>query len=198
MDEITREHIFEPFFTTKEVGKGTGLGLSTVYGIVKQHSGYITVSSKPGQGTTFHIYFPVVRTEEEKRTLDSQEMKGGTETILIAEDDPAVRKLQKSILERYGYTTIEAGNGEEAVRQFQENRERIDLIVMDVVMPRKNGKEVYDEVRSMDPDMKVLFASGYTGDVVLDKGVEDTAVDFIRKPIMPAEFLKKVREVLDR
>jgi two-component system, cell cycle sensor histidine kinase and response regulator CckA len=197
IDEKTRDHIFEPFFTTKEVGKGTGLGLSTVYGIVKQHHGYIIVNSTLNRGTTFLIYFPSTKVPVEEKKFYPQELKRGTEVILVAEDDQGVRKLITEILGRYGYATIEARDGEEALRIFNENKQ-IDLIVMDVIMPGIKGGEVFEEIRKTDPAVKILFMSGYARDVVIDKGVEGALVDFVRKPIMPREFLLKVREVLDR
>jgi two-component system, cell cycle sensor histidine kinase and response regulator CckA len=198
MDEKTKEHIFEPFFTTKELGKGTGLGLSTVYGAVKQHGGYIAVDSAPNRGTVFQIYFPLVHSRQEEAVLVPQEAKGGTETILVAEDDLGVRKLIIDVLGRHGYAPIEATDGVEALRLFMDHKDTINLVICDVVMPKMNGREVYEEIKRTSPTMKVLFTSGYTSDVIIDKGVEDATVDFIRKPIKPLEFLTKVREVLDR
>jgi PAS domain S-box-containing protein len=199
MDEKTRNRIFEPFFTTKEVGKGTGLGLSMVYGIVKQHNGYITVDSEPGKGTTFKIYLPLVRPPaEEKNTKQPAAAARGTETVLLAEDDVAVRNLTRSVLEDFGYRVIEAADGEEAVRKFGENKGAVDLLVLDIIMPKKNGKEAYQEIRKIQPDIRALFTSGYTADIVHKKGILDTGLDFVLKPITPTEFLKKVREVLDR
>jgi PAS domain S-box-containing protein len=198
MDEKTKEHVFEPFFTTKEVGKGTGLGLSTVYGVVKQHNGYITVDSRPNKGTMFRIWFPLVRSREEEAAPEPRDTKKGTETILVAEDDPGARMLIVDILRRYGYAPIEAVDGAEAVRLFIDNKEKINVVICDVVMPKMNGKEVYEEIKKVRPDIKVLFTSGYTRDVIIDKGVEDAAVDFITKPIKPGAFLNKVRDVLDR
>ncbi len=197
MDENTKEHIFDPFFTTKEVGKGTGLGLSTVYGVVKQHNGYIIVSSSKGKGTTFSIYFPIVRAAaiEEEPSLSSA--RGGEETILIAEDNDSVRLLIKDVLAGYGYSPVEAGDGEDALLKFGLHRQ-IDLVIMDSVMPKMNGREVYDEIRKTNPDIKVLFTSGYTRDVVLDKGIEAKQLDFLSKPIKPEDLLRKVREILDR
>jgi PAS domain S-box-containing protein len=198
LDEKTRQKIFEPFFTTKEVGKGTGLGLSIVYGIIKQHNGYINVTSELDKGTTFHIYLPVVTTSTEETKLASIDVKGGTETILLAEDNPDLQKLQEEVLNSKGYTTIAATDGEMAIARFMELKDSIDLLILDVVMPKKNGKEVFDEIRKIRPDVKVLFTSGYTGDVVIDKGVYDSAVEFIQKPTSPNELLGKIREVLDK
>lgn len=197
MDKKTRERIFDPFFTTKEVGKGTGLGLATVYGIVKQHSGYITVKSKPNQGTTFSIYFPAakVKVNEEQDTVTP--IITGNETILIAEDDNEVRNLVREALQTYGYTTIEAIDGEDAIDKFKQNRP-INLIVLDMMMPKKNGYKVYEEIHRIDPHIKVIFISGYTRDIVLDKGIEQREFDFIAKPLLFDELLNKIREMLDR
>ncbi len=198
MDESIKEHIFEPFFTTKEVGRGTGLGLSTVYGVVKQHNGYITVDSTQNRGTTFQMYFPVAHLQEEMAEDRATDIPRGSETVLVAEDDPAVRRLVVDILKRYGYGTVEAVDGQEALKKFIDNKEKINLIIMDVVMPKMNGKEVYDQIRTANPNIRVLFTSGYTRDVIVDRGVEDSLADFIKKPIQPLEFLRKVREILDR
>ena len=191
--------MFEPFFTTKEVGKGTGLGLSIVYGIVKQHSGYITVESEQGKGTVFHIYLPEVRAEVAPETKEAQpDMQGGTETILLAEDNLDIRRVTSHTLAISGYTVIEAADGRDAVEKFREHQDEIKLIILDVVMPEKNGKEAYEEIRTMRHDIKALFMSGYTSDVVFDKGVLAKALDYIAKPIAPNELLHKVRNILDR
>ncbi|MCX5813430.1 MAG: ATP-binding protein [Proteobacteria bacterium] len=198
MDEKTREKIFEPFFTTKEVGKGTGLGLSMVYGIVKQHNGYINAYSELNKGTTFQIYLPRIKNGAEEIERAPLDVKGGTETILIAEDNLDIRVLIRKILHSKGYTVIESIDGEDAIKTFMEHKDSVVLLILDVVMPRKNGKEVYEEIRKIKSHIKVLFTSGYTGDVVLEKGIHDEAVDFISKPLSPDELLLKVREVLDR
>ncbi len=198
IDDKARERIFEPFYTTKEVGKGTGLGLSIVYGIVKQHSGYITVYSEPGQGTTFRIYLPAVTRPAPAQQADAQlSAPHGTETILVAEDDVTVRSLVKEILEQYGYTVIEAVDGEDAVRRFAEHKNTVKLLILDVIMPKKNGKEVYLAISRDHPGVKVLFASGYTADILSRKGVLEDSRDFIPKPISSMDLLKRVREKLD-
>ncbi len=199
MDEITRNRIFEPFFTTKEVGKGTGLGLAMVYGITKQHNGYILVNSEPGKGTTFNVHFPLIpSTAHGASTEEAFTIPRGIETVLLAEDDSAVRQLTNNVLEDFGYAVIEAVDGEDAVKKFAENKDRIRLLVLDIVMPKKNGKEAYQEISKIRPGIKVLFTSGYTADIIHRKGILETGLDFILKPISPAIFLKKVREVLDK
>ena len=200
MEEKTRIKIFEPFFTTKEVGKGTGLGLAMVYGIVKQHSGYINVYSEPGQGTTFKLYLPLTAGPDRRRSPSefSADSQQGTETVLLAEDDEEVRRLTKTVLQDFGYSVIEAADGEEAVRKFLENREKVDLLVLDIIMPRKNGRETYLEIKAARPGIKALFTSGYTADVIHKKGILETGLDFVLKPISPTDFLNKVREVLDK
>ncbi len=197
MDEATLEKIYDPFFTTKEVGKGTGLGLATVYGIVQQHNGYIAVESKPNKGTTFHLYFPItgMRADEERDAAATTVT--GNETILIAEDDDEVRHFVQEALQEYGYTIIEAVEGEDAMDKFRQNRP-INLIILDSVMPKKNGREVYEEIHRIAPHVKVLFTSGYTKDIILDKGVEDGEFDFIAKPLLLDELLEKIRQILDR
>ena len=191
--------IFDPFFTTKEVGKGTGLGLASVYGIVKQHGGYVTVTSEILNGTTFDIYLPATETGELRNTSASLEkIEAGTETILVVEDDRDVRNMLTQMLLIHGYRTIEARDGEEAIRLYRGNKEEIDLIIIDVVMPKMNGKQVFEEITKMNPDARAIFVSGYTGDVVIDKGIESEKVDFLSKPLSASELFTKIREVLDR
>ncbi|RNC67918.1 MAG: hybrid sensor histidine kinase/response regulator [Desulfuromonadales bacterium] len=199
MDEETRERIFDPFFTTKEVGKGTGLGLSMVYGIVKQHNGFITVDSELEKGTTLRIYLPIVeKMNVAERTSEPLVARGNRETVLVAEDDKDVRKLSKHVLERQGYTVIEAVDGADALKRFQENQGGIDLVLLDVVMPKKNGQTVLEEIRKVQPSMKALFISGYTQDIINRKGVIDEGINFIAKPVKPDELLAKVQEVLQQ
>ena len=198
IDEKIKERIFEPFFTTKDVGKGTGLGLAMVYGIIKQHNGYINLYSEPGKGTTFKLYLPLI---ESKAEDDQPEvfplLKTGTETILICEDDLQVRGLMKEILEKAGYEIIEAEDGEDSIRIFNQHKDRLHLLILDVVMPKKNGKEVYDEIKKAKPDIKVVFVSGYSADIIHKKGIMEEGMEFISKPILPGDFLAKVRDVLD-
>ena len=200
MDAQTKKRIFDPFFTTKEVGKGTGLGLSIVYGIVKQHKGFINVYSEPGRGTTFSIYLPLANRELLVKTepTDMAYPKGGSETILMAEDDSLVRELSKTVLTEYGYTVIEATNGEEALQKFLENRDSIRLLLLDVVMPKKNGKEVHEEIKKMGANVKVIFLSGYPAEMVNDTGLLGQGAQLIMKPVHPQHLLRTIREELDR
>ena len=197
MDETVTDKIFEPFFTTKETGKGTGLGLATVYGIVKQHGGYITVYSEVNVGTTFRIYFPAVRTKADEERPVFFHVKRGDETILVAEDNEEVRRFVKDIFKLYGYKTIEAVDGEDAVEKFKHEKD-IDLVILDSVMPKMNGREAYDEIVRIRPDARVLFMSGHTRDILLDKGIGEKEFAFISKPLVPNELLQLVREILDR
>ncbi len=199
MDEKTKERIFEPFFTTKEVGKGTGLGLSIVHGIIKQHNGNINVYSELGRGTTFKIYLPLVKSEFNlKHVEDLPPLRGGTETVLVAEDESDVRRLIREVMEEHGYRVIEAVDGEDALVKFAENKDAINLLLIDVVMPKKNGKEVYEAIKALKPNIKALFMSGYTADIIHKKGTLNISLDFIQKPLSPEELLRKVRKVLDR
>jgi len=199
MGEKTKERIFEPFFTTKESGKGTGLGLAIVYGIVKQHNGYINVYSELGKGTTFKIYLPLTASEiREIRPAELIFPAGGTETILMAEDDSDVREITKAILEEFGYTVIAAEDGDDAIEKFIENKDEINLILLDVIMPKKNGRETCKEIKKIKPDIKVLFTSGYPADIANRNELLEEGVDFIPKPVSPTEFLKKVRDMLDK
>ena len=199
MDAATQQHIFDPFFTTKEVGKGTGLGLAVVYGIIKQHEGFITVYSEPRQGTTFKIYLPLISAGVEEDIQQVEERPaGGTEAILLAEDDETVRTLTTTVLKEFGYTVIAAVDGQDAVDKYKENRGRIMLLLFDIIMPKKNGKEAYDEIRALQPDIKILFQSGYAPDLVRQKVLLDAKTPVMYKPGSPSELLKQVRSVLDK
>ena len=200
MDAETQKKIFEPFYTTKRVGEGTGLGLAICYGIVKQHSGYIRVYSEPGQGTVFKIYLPL---REESTFFDKNKeagvtVKSGNETVLVAEDDASLMRLVTIVLESYGYAVITAVNGEDAIAKFMENRERISIVLLDMIMPKKSGKEVSEAIRKVSPGVKILFSSGYTNDIIQVKELTEAGSDFIHKPFTPKDLLLKVREILDR
>ena len=201
MDKETLRRIFQPFFTTKEVGKGTGLGLSIVYGIIKQHRGYINVESEPGKGATFRIYLPVITkstVEEEKSTpLPVPAYLSGTDTILLAEDEEDVRNLAKSLLEDAGYKVIAAVNGYDTINKFMGNKDTINLLLLDVIMPTKNGQEAYEEIRKIRPGIKALFMSGYSESVIHQKTILKEGLYYISKPFSQTMLLKKVREILD-
>ncbi len=198
LDEMTQARIFEPFFTTKEMGRGTGLGLAMVYGVVKQNDGFINVYSEVGKGTTFRIYLPEVIVKIEQRNdVEIQSPVGGTETILVVEDDRALRKLAVTLLEKYGYTVIEAIDGDDALVRFDEYKKSIDLLITDVVIPKRSGIEVFEEIKKFNPGTKVLFLSGYSKDIAQKKGILDTSVNFLQKPVSPNTLLKKIREILN-
>lgn len=198
MDRATLSHIFEPFFTTKETGKGTGLGLAVVYGIVKQHGGHLRIESAPGRGTTFKIYFPAVeaRTAAPPREKSAR-LPQGTETILLVEDHEVVRKASARSLEHYGYTVLTAGNAEEAMQLFQAHRDEIALLVTDVVMPGMGGEALYKRLSAERPELKVLYVSGYTANMLPSHDAAEILRPFLNKPYTPQGLAQKVREVLE-
>ena len=198
MDEKTRERVFDPFFTTKGPDKGTGLGLAMVYGIVKQHDGFIHLYSEPGKGTAFKVYFPAIEAQPDAvPTIRREEIvRGGTETILLAEDEEAIRALAERILTGFGYTVLVARNGEEAIEILRQNKE-IVLAVLDVVMPRKGGKEAFEEMHKQNPRLKVIFMSGYSSNGIHDSFVLIAGMPFLQKPFGPTILARKIREVLD-
>ena len=199
MDREVLSHIFEPFFTTKEQGKGTGLGLSTVYGIVKQSEGHITCYSEPGKGTTFTIYFPrIVEARAEAPTpLPDAQPRRGTETILLVEDEEAVRGFARTVLERNGYRVLEAAGGMDALARVAAREHEVDLLVTDVVMPQMSGRELARNLSDLSPGVKVLYVSGYTGNAILHSAIIDQGADFLQKPFSSRELLAKIRELLD-
>ena len=200
MDAETQKKIFEPFFTTKGIGQGTGLGLAISYGILKQHNGYIKVYSECGEGTVFKILLPlcVEPISAPKQENAAVSIKGGDETILVAEDDASLKKFIRISLESFGYEVITAEDGEEAIEKFKENSERIDIVLLDMIMPKKNGKEVSEAIKKISPGMSVFFTSGYTMDVIKTKEAMEMGFDFIHKPFQSKDLLMKVREILDR
>jgi two-component system, cell cycle sensor histidine kinase and response regulator CckA len=199
MDFETQGRIFEPFFTTKEIGKGTGLGLSTVYGIVKESGGNIEVYSEPNQGSIFKIHLPRVEenTLPKAAGLPDQIQARGTETLLLVEDDPMVRKLTVSILREQGYTVLEAAEGDDAVRVAQQHLGPIHLVLSDVVLPGMGCREVVEKVVGLHPDVKIVYFSGYAGDAVIRQGLVEGHINFLEKPFTVAQLAKKVREVLE-
>jgi PAS domain S-box-containing protein len=199
MDRETMGHIFEPFFTTKEVGKGTGLGLASVYGIVKNHGGYIACYSEIGQGTTFKIYLPAIEPADtdEPKDVGVKQHKGGTETILVVDDENSIRDFASQVLIRFGYTVLTAAGGEEALEIYLGNPRDIDLVVMDLGMPGMGGRKCLEELVRIDPAVKVLIASGYSIDGQVKKAIEAGAEGFVAKPYQLTDLLDKVRVVLD-
>ncbi|MBU1543137.1 MAG: PAS domain S-box protein [Proteobacteria bacterium] len=199
MDKNILNHLFEPFFTTKDVGQGTGLGLATVYGIVKQNSGFITVYSEPGQGSTFRIYLP--RFFSENAAISSipekQPISGGTETILVVEDEQAILRMTCLMLERNGYSVISADTPSRAMEKAESHSGIIDLLMTDVVMPEMNGRDLAGKIALLHPEIRFLFMSGYTADVIAHQGILDEGVTFIQKPFSMADLTQKVRKVLD-
>ena len=198
MDAATKARLFEPFFTTKGPGRGTGLGLATVYSIVKQSGGYIWVYSEEGHGTTFKIYLPRVAGSPEKGVVSPPApVAGGSETVLVVEDQAEVRELTKRILEARGYTVLTADDGKQAVQLAGQHGKRIDLLLTDVVMPGMNGRELALSLAAQRSDIKVLFVSGYTGEAIRQHGLLELGAAFLQKPFTPDVLTRKVREVLD-
>ena len=199
MDKETLAQIFEPFFTTKGLGEGTGLGLSTVYGIVKQNNGFINVYSEPGLGTTFTIYLPRYKGEAEKaQTKDTAALaKRGRETILLVEDEPAILNITTMILTNQGYTVLAANSPIEAIRLAGDHADEINLLMTDVVMPEMNGRDLAKELQSEYPQLRCLYMSGYTANVIAHHGVLDAGLYFIQKPYSMNALADKLREVLD-
>jgi len=198
MDAKTAEHAFEPFFTTKPSGKGTGLGLATVHGIVKQSGGYVWLSSEPGRGTTFKVFLPrVERTDEAPARAKPAAAARGTETILLTEDDAPLRRLAQRVLEQQGYTVLPAATPTEALAIANAGGAAIDLLVTDVVMPEMNGRALAELIVASDPEIRVLYMSGYTDDAVVRRGVLQHGMHFIQKPFDPDLFAHRVRETLD-
>ena len=199
MTEEVKAHLFEPFFTTKPPGKGTGLGLATCFGIAKQSRAHIAVESELGKGTTFRFYFPQVQESVEpvQAVGPGAPAAGGSETVLLVEDEPMVRELAALALRERGYTVVEAGDGEEGLRAAQQHKGKIDLVLTDVVMPAMGGKEMAVALRASRPDLKVLFTSGYSEEVIGEHGVARRGKNFLQKPFLAASLARHVREVLD-
>jgi len=200
MDPDTQARIFEPFFTTKEPGKGTGLGLSTVYGIVRQSGGQVTVESVPGQGSTFTVFLP--RYEGPGDALparpDRRALPGGREILLLVEDEAAVRSSARRLLERYGYTVLEARHGADALRIVEEGASGpVDLVLTDLVMPEMGGRELVERLRTRRPSLKVLYMSGYTEKAITDDGIMPPHTGFVEKPFTVEQLLRRLRELLD-
>jgi CheY-like chemotaxis protein len=200
MDKATQARMFEPFFTTKEIGKGTGLGLATVFGIVQQSEGAISVCSELGTGTTFRLYFPMDHAEPTARisvSLPANDSLRGSEKILVVEDDERVRTLACTILRKYGYHALEAQSGGDAFLLCEQDEATIHLLLTDMVMPRMSGRELAKRLLIVRPQMRVLYMSGYTSDAALRQSTHDSTIAFLQKPITPEALARKVRETLD-
>jgi two-component system, cell cycle sensor histidine kinase and response regulator CckA len=200
MDEKTQSHLFEPFFTTKSAGRGTGLGLATAYGIVRQSGGAIAFQSELGRGTTARIYLPLSESRKGSSAEDDAALQSpvtGAETILVVEDETRVRKLMVGVLTSRGYRVLEATRGEEALRMCQDRSTRIDLAVVDVVMPEMSGPEFARRIRPSCPHLRILFISGYTDEAIVHHGIEESGAAFLQKPFLPDALARKVRQVLD-
>ena len=197
MDKSTMERIFDPFFTTKEMGRGTGLGLASVYGIIKAHGGYIDVESKKGQGSTFSVYLSVSEKKYRKVVKTAVEITKGTETILLTDDEENILEVSQDILEAMGYRVFTAGDGNEAIEVYKKNRNDIDIVLLDIVMPNMGGGKAYDRMKEINPDIKVLLLSGYSIDGEARKILERGCNGFIQKPFDIKELSAKLREILD-
>jgi CheY-like chemotaxis protein len=202
MDAKTLAHIFEPFFTTKEIGKGTGLGLATVYGIVKQHDGWLEVTSEPGKGTTFDIFFPAgseMATAAKKEIVSSAPVIGGTETILVVEDEPVLREMTRDILAECGYKILEASSGKDALAVWSRRTGQIDLLLTDMMMPEGlSGMDLAEKLLAGQPRLKIIFTSGYTANEISPEVLARTNAQFLQKPYTHADLAKTVRECLDK
>jgi CheY-like chemotaxis protein len=200
MDEQVQARLFEPFFTTKEVGQGTGLGLAVVYGIVKQHHGVIRVQSQPGQGTTFLLYFsavePKTESAEERGPLEAQAVLGGSETILLVEDDPDIQLIMSEMLQEHGYRVLMANDGEEGLHLFEQHASSIALVIADIMMPRMKGRQFQEHVRRKRADTKVLVMSGYQEMDLKRRNLLDPGSAFLQKPFDLDVFAAKVHELI--
>ena len=200
MDSTVRERIFEPFFTTKGIEKSAGLGLATVYGIVKQHCGFILVDSEPGHGSTFHIFLPVsgaVASVDCPPFVPSLAVRGGTETILLAEDHEGVREMAQATLESLGYRILVAHDGEEAVEMFSAHRDSIALVLLDLIMPRRSGPKVYEAIQTIKPGVPVVFVTGYSNETAALTEMVERGIPVLRKPYGSGALSRRVREALD-
>ena len=197
MDKATQERIFDPFFTTKEMGRGTGLGLASAYGIIKNHGGFINVYSEKGHGSTFNIYLPA----SEKEVIEEKKPAGdtlrGSETVLFVDDEDMIIEIAEDLFEQLGYKVLIARSGKEAIEIYEENKERIDIVILDMIMPDMSGGETYDRMKDINPKVKVLLSSGYSingqATEILDRGCNG----FIQKPFKMKELSQKLREILD-
>jgi CheY-like chemotaxis protein len=199
MDKELQEHIFEPFFTTKETGKGTGLGLAMVYGIVKSHGGYITCMSEPDKGTAFSIYFPIIESKlgSQKSKETEVSIKRGTETILLVDDEESILQLGEEMLGSFGYKVLTASDGEGALALYEKQNEHVDLVILDLSMPGMGGKRCLEKLVEMNPQVKVIIASGYSFNGPSKDAIDAGAKGFVGKPYEVRQMLQIIREVMD-
>jgi two-component system, cell cycle sensor histidine kinase and response regulator CckA len=200
MPQEVLEKVFEPFYTTKEIGKGTGLGLSTVYGIVKQNSGYITIHSQPGLGTTVEIYFPKLsdQSKVEPAKAEDRGMPTGSETVLLVEDQEQLLNITKNILTRLGYSVLEAISPQQAIELAENHNGEIQLLLTDIIMPQMQGTQLAEQLQRRRKDMRVLYMSGYTAETIDRHGLFDKGSHFIEKPFLAQKLAEKLREILDQ
>jgi len=200
MDDKTRDRIFEPFFTTKEMGRGTGLGLASAYGIIKSHGGFINVSSKKGQGTTFTIFLPASDKEAAAQggACSPGSLIGGGETVLLVDDEDMIRVVASEMLHRLGYSILVARSGEEAINQLTIHREEVDMVILDLIMPGMSGSETFDHLKAVRSDIRVLLSSGYSVSGEATKIINRGCEGFIQKPFDINKLSHKIREILDR
>jgi len=197
MDKATQKKIFDPFFTTKEMGRGTGLGLASSYGIIKNHGGLIDVYSQKGHGTTFNIYLPV----SEKQIIDEEKPSGdtvkGTETVLFVDDEDIIIEVAEELFKELGYKVLIARGGKEAIEVYEKNKDRIDIVILDMIMPDMSGSDTYDRLKEIDPEIKVLLSSGYSVDGQATEIINRGCKGFIQKPFKMEELSQKLRAILD-
>jgi CheY-like chemotaxis protein len=198
MDKATQQRIFEPFFTTREMGRGTGLGLASAYGIVKNHDGFINVYSEKGKGTTFNIYFPASKKKIVKDKKIHEELLRGTETVLLVDDEDMIIDVGQDVLELLGYEVLPAKGGEEAVEVYEKNQDKIDMVILDMIMPDMGGGQTYDRLKEINPDIKVLLSSGYSINGQATEILERGCDGFIQKPFNIMDLSQKIREIFDK
>jgi CheY-like chemotaxis protein len=197
MDETIRQRIFDPFFTTKEMGRGTGLGLASAYGIIKNHNGFINVYSETGEGTTFNIYLPASEKEVVKEKEIDEELISGTETVLLVDDEDMIIEVGQGIIENLGYKVLTAKSGKEAIEIYEINRGRIEMVILDMIMPDMGGGETFDRLKEINPDIKVLLSSGYSINGQATEILERGCNGFMQKPFNITDLSKRIRAILD-